>query len=254
MDWTSLQQQWDSQQQAYLPDREDRLGALLDVVQAACGPAPRVLDLAAGTGSITRRLLSRLPGASAVLVDVDPALLAIAAGTFAGDQRVGICRANLATSGWRDALGESDGSFNAVVSATALHWLTPDRVAGVYHEAGALLSAGGVLANADHMGDEGLASLSASFQRLVEARSAGLREQTGALDWDGWWTMLRNQPELAALVAERDEVFRPRDGSSHTESELPSSWHIAALQAAGFRHAGVAWRALNDALVVGIRA
>jgi len=45
MDWNAWQQRWDAQQQAYLPDREERFTAVLDAVEAACGRAPRVLDL-----------------------------------------------------------------------------------------------------------------------------------------------------------------------------------------------------------------
>ena len=74
----SWQRSWDRQQEGYLPDREDRLGALVDIVEAVGGPTPTILDLACGTGSITRRILARLPGARTVAVDIDPALLAIA--------------------------------------------------------------------------------------------------------------------------------------------------------------------------------
>jgi trans-aconitate methyltransferase len=105
MDWESWQQGWDAQQLAYLPDREERFTAMLDAVEVACGPAPRVLDLAGGTGSITRRVLARLPQATSVLLDVDAALLAIASGTFADDPRVRVCRADLATSDWRGGAG-----------------------------------------------------------------------------------------------------------------------------------------------------
>ncbi|MGB9376554.1 MAG: SAM-dependent methyltransferase, partial [Mycobacteriales bacterium] len=66
MDWEFWQQSWDAQQQAYLPDREERFVAMLDAVESACGDAPRVLDLAGGTGSITRRLLARSPRATSV--------------------------------------------------------------------------------------------------------------------------------------------------------------------------------------------
>src|SRR3954471_16002837 len=121
MDWESWQQRWDRQQEAYLPDREERFAAMLDAVEAACGPAPRVLDLAGGTGSITRRLLKRLPEATSVVLDIDAALLTIAQGSLGGDRRVRICQADLATSGWRDQLAEPDGSFDAVLTATALH-------------------------------------------------------------------------------------------------------------------------------------
>src|SRR5690348_9292392 len=138
MDWESWQRRWDLQQQAYLPDREERFAAMLDAVEAACGPAPRILDLAGGTGSITRRLLARLPQATSVVLDVDAALLTIARGSLDDDPRVRVAQADLATSGWRDELAEPNGSFDAVLTATALHWLSPERLAGVYSEATAL--------------------------------------------------------------------------------------------------------------------
>ena len=253
MDWSHLQDLWDAQQQAYLPDREDRISAMLDIVEVAAGPGPRILDLACGTGSITRRVLIRLPASSAVLVDVDPALLAIAAGTFEGESRVCICSADLRRASWRHALGEPDGAFDAVLTATALHWLPPGRVAGVYQEAAALLRSGGILANADHIVDEGLAVLEKPLRELAQARSQEVQLQTQALDWDGWWTMLKGQPELAPLVAERDEIFGHHEGSSHTESYLSSTWHLSALRAAGFSRTGIAWRRQADAVVVGVR-
>ena len=49
-----------------------------------------MLDLGCGTGSVTLRLLSRLPSARVVALDVDPVLLTIAAANFAGDERVRI--------------------------------------------------------------------------------------------------------------------------------------------------------------------
>ncbi len=104
MDWTAWQQRWDAQQQAYLPDREERFTAVLDAVEAGCGRAPRVLDLAGGTGSITRRVLTRFPAATSVVLDVDAALLAIARGSFTGDPRVRVCSADLATPGWLEQL------------------------------------------------------------------------------------------------------------------------------------------------------
>src|SRR4051794_8762635 len=172
MDWESWQQRWDLQQQAYLPDREERFSAMLDAVEAACGPAPRVLDLAGGTGSITRRLLRRLPAATSVVLDVDAALLTIARGSLGDDARVRICPADLDTPAWRDQLGEPDGSFDAVLTATALHWLTLDRLAGVYAEAAALLRPGGVLVNADRMPDAGLGTLDEALEQLRKRRSA----------------------------------------------------------------------------------
>ncbi len=131
MTWERWQQRWDLQQHAYMPDREERFTAMLDAVEATCASAPAVLDLAGGTGSITRRLLSRLPQSTSTVLDVDAALLMIARGSFADDPRVRVCRADLATPAWRRDLPDPDASFDAVLTATALHWLTPERVAAV---------------------------------------------------------------------------------------------------------------------------
>jgi SAM-dependent methyltransferase len=253
VDWSRLQREWDAQQESYLPDREQRFAAMLDTVDAVAGESPRILDLAGGTGSITRRVLDRFPTASSVVVDVDAALLAIAAGSFAGDDRVRIVPVDLATPAWLETLGETAGSFDAVLTATALHWLPAERVAGVYAEAGTLLRDGGVFANADHMPDDGLTGLSASLTDFSDARHKRTIATTDATDWDGWWIALRAEPELADAVAARDERFAERAGSAHTESTMPSVWHVATLRAAGYTEAGLVWRGLTDAVVVGVR-
>src|SRR4029450_6509579 len=94
------QRSWDRQQEGYMPDREARLGALGDIVEAVAGPSPAGLDLAWGTGSISRRVLARLPHARLVAVDVDPALLAIAGASVGADARVRVVRANTSDPGW----------------------------------------------------------------------------------------------------------------------------------------------------------
>ena len=104
MDVTALQRSWDAQQETSLPDREDRFAAILDAVETIAGPAPRVLDLAGGTGSISLRLRARLPASRSLIVDADPVLLAIAEATFAGDDRVDVVRADLAFPDWLGAV------------------------------------------------------------------------------------------------------------------------------------------------------
>lgn len=250
MDWEMWQRSWDAQQGGYLPDREQRFTAMIDVVEAAGGTSPRVLDLAGGTGSITRRLLARLPKASAVVLDVDAALLAIARGSFAGDERVRVCRADLATAGWLDELDESAGTFDAVLTATALHWLDERRLAGVYAEAVRLLAPGGVLVNADHMPDSGLASINDVLSLVTQRRGAALREQGSVPDWAQWWDEVRADAVLAGPAAERDARFASRQHED-TESTMPVDWHLTALLEGGCGEAGLVWRGLSDAAVCG---
>ena len=101
---------------------------MLDIVEAvARGRPPRVLDLAGGTGSISLRTLRRFPRGTTTLVDVDPVLL---------DHRPGESwttgpRSSPPTCA-RRPLDRSDlphDGYDAVLSATALHWLDPDRLA-----------------------------------------------------------------------------------------------------------------------------
>ena len=123
------QRSWDVLEEEYIPDRELRIGAMLDVVEAAVGDAPTVLDLGCGTGTITSRLLERFPLAHAIAVDVDPVLLTIASATFAEDDRVRIVHADLRDPSWVDAVPEQ---VDAALTATALHWLPEGAVRRLY--------------------------------------------------------------------------------------------------------------------------
>ncbi|GAA3639616.1 class I SAM-dependent methyltransferase [Kineosporia mesophila] len=275
-DWQAWQDQWDAQQEAYLPDREQRFAAMLDAVEATrlpAGPersagrhdesvevpreqiAPRILDLAGGTGSISRRVLWRFPQASTVVLDVDAALLAIARGTFADDPRVRVASVDLGFPNWPAALAselgeEVTGSFDAILTATALHWLTPERVTGVYAEARDLLRPGGLFINADYMPDEGLASLTDGLAR-VERRERTARWEGGVPSWEKWWELMRADPDLAGPTAERDAFYAERRGDHHTESLRPSAWHLQAMRTAGYPETGLVWRGLLDAAVTG---
>jgi SAM-dependent methyltransferase len=244
------QRSWDRQQEGYLPDREARLGALVDIVEAVAGPAPAVLDLACGTGSITRRLLARLPRARVVAVDVDPALLAIARASVGTDDRVQVVRADLTAPGWAAALPVPDGGFDSVVTATALHWLPEPGLRRLYGDLRLVVRPGGVVANADDMVPSDLPRLGAALDGLAEHRQVEAQAD-GRPDWAEWWDEAAADPALAEAVAERQRFF---GGVSHPASFAPpSGWHVAALAAAGFAEAGVAWRQGPGAVVAAVR-
>ncbi len=241
------QRSWDRQQEGYMPDREQRLSALVDIVEAVGGPAPRVLDLACGTGSISRRLLARLPAASTVAVDVDPALLAIATASLGGDPRVCIVRADLGDSGWARVVSET--GFDAVVTATALHWLPEPTLRRLYRDLHGLVRPGGVVANADEMVAAELPQLTQALGELSRRRRAELCAD-GRPDWGAWWDIAATDPVLADAVAERRRLF----GGDHADDfDPPADWHVAALAAAGFAESGIAWRSGTGAVVAAVR-
>ncbi|MFJ8045956.1 class I SAM-dependent methyltransferase [Kitasatospora sp. NPDC096147] len=243
--WNDWQRSWDRQQEWYLPDREERFRVMLDLVEAVAGPAPRVLDLACGTGSISERLLARLPESSSVGVDLDPALLAIARGHFADEPRLSLVTADLRDVGWARAL--PDGPFDAVVTATALHWLATDDLLRLYGDLATLLRPGGVFLNADHTPEPDVPLLRAADAAFQQARQAREKAE-GVLGWKEWWDAAAADPLLAEQVAARSEIYRDhRDGEVH-----PAAWHTARLVESGFREAGVAWRSVDDSLVVAV--
>jgi trans-aconitate methyltransferase len=241
------QESWDRQQAAFLPDREQRFAAMLDAVAATTSnPAPRVLDLAGGTGTIALRALARFPGAQVTVLDQDPVLLAIAASSLR--ERGVVVDADLGDAGWRAKLPHE--GFDAVLTATALHWLPADRVAALYAEVREVLRPGGVFANADHMPEESLPELS---ERLRD-HARGVRETryaTGAAtSWGDWWRLAAADEFLAPRAAERDRIYP--SSAHHQEWTPPAVWHVAALRTAGYTEAGVLWRGGTDAAVVGL--
>ena len=141
-------ERWDAQQERYLPYREERFRIMLDLVaRAADGGRPRVLDLCCGTGSISRRVLERFSDASILAVDMDPAHLELGRRTL-GD-RVEWLDGDVRGRGWAEGL--QTGSFDAVVSATAIHWFQPEEIVTLYRILSRLLREEGVFANADDM-------------------------------------------------------------------------------------------------------
>ena len=242
------QESWDRQQEGYMPDREARLAALLDVVEAVAGPRPLVLDLACGTGTISRRLLERFPRARSIAVDVDPALLTIARATLGDDERVRFVRADLADPAWVGAL--PDTPVDAVLTATAMHWLPEPLLRRVYHDLAGIVRPGGAVANADQMEDQDLPRRGAALTAVEDRRQTRVRAD-GRPDWDAWWDIAAADPLISAAVAERRVRF---GGVNHpAEFDPPSSWHARALRDAGFEEAGVVWRSGGGAVVAGVR-
>ncbi|NEA59295.1 class I SAM-dependent methyltransferase [Streptomyces sp. SID13666] len=245
-DWQSWQKSWDRQQEWYLPDREERFRVMLDMVEALVGPAPKVLDLACGTGSISDRVLRRFPEARSTGVDLDPALLTIARGHFEGESRIEFVTADLRDPRWTDRLPHRE--YDAVLTATALHWLRTDPLRELYGRVAGVLRPGGVFMNADHAPDESTPRINEAERALRHARMA--REKAdGVLDWTEWWDLARQDELLAGPVAARYEIF-----GSHADGEPHSvEWHAQALRDAGFAEARAVWRSVPDALVLGLK-
>src|ERR1700678_945860 len=158
---------WDLQQENSLPDREERFTALIDAVEEGTGRKdPLIIDLGCGPGSLSVRLLDRLPAATIVAVDADPVMLALAQAANADRPGLRFVPVDLRHPGWAAKLN-LDRLADAAVSTTALHWLSPDALAAMYAELAPLLRPGGLLLNGDHLRED--ESLSPVLAKLDEA-------------------------------------------------------------------------------------
>jgi SAM-dependent methyltransferase len=245
-DWQAWQQSWDRQQEYYMPDREERFRIMLDMVEALVGSAPRVLDLACGTGSITARLLARFPEAVSTGVDLDPALLTLARGTFEGDQRVTFVTADLKDPDWPAKLPYA--SYDAVLTATALHWLHDGPLTALYGQVAGLVREGGVFLNADHMAHPGTPRIDAAERALRHARMETAKA-AGAVDWAEWWQLAAKDPALAEPTARRFEIF-----GEHADGDMPSAeWHARVLREKGFDEVRPVWCSPTDTLLLALK-
>jgi SAM-dependent methyltransferase len=255
LDTAAWQASWDRQQELYMPDREERITAMLDVVDAvADNPEPRLLDLAGGTGTITLRALARFPRLRATVVDLDPVLLTIAESTLLeraldpADGRVGVTAADLNDPTWAETLPHKP--YDAVLTATALHWLAPERLTVLVKEIRDVLRPGGVFINADHLTDDALPVLTERLVARSSARREALVAAGAALSWESWWQRAAADPALAPLLEKRAQIY-PTGHS--VEWNPPATWHLNALRAAGFREAGLVWRGGTDAAVAALK-
>ncbi len=245
-DWARWLARWDAQQQRHIPDREERFTAMVDALAAFAGPEPRVLDLGCGPGSLSARVLERLPGATVVAVDADPVLLAIGRGALAGHTTLRFADADL-RSDWVGAL-PSAGPYDAAVSTTALHWLGLDQLVRLYHTLAGVLRPGGVFLDGDRL----------DFDHDQQAIATGAREirpewpaaPEGAEDYDAWWAAAFAEPALSAEVAERARRAHthPHDNEAHSYE-----FHRAALFAAGFAEVGTVWQRLSNRVLIAVR-
>ncbi|MFL6125912.1 class I SAM-dependent methyltransferase [Actinophytocola sp.] len=236
---------WDAQQERYIPDREERFRVVIDVVREVTGGGPAgVVDLGCGPGSLSRRLAEALPRVRVVGVDADPLLLGL--GRANTDPRVRLVEADLANPGWADATG-LPGPWDAAVSSTALHWLSPADLGQLYRTLAANLRPGGVFVNADHMG-LGRPTLDTIADAIRDARTRRAGTE-GNEEWGAWWQALQQDDDLAPLLDARSNMAIAHSG----DNGLTVWQHAELLRQAGFAEAGPVWQFGDDHVLVAVR-
>jgi len=237
-DWKELLSSWDRQQESFNPDRERRFGFMFDALEVSLPHRFTALDLGSGPGSLSARLLRRFPGGRVVAVDYDPVTRRIGQGALGRmGGRLTWVDAKLGAPGWVDRL--PPGSFDAALSTTALHWLTPRGLRSLYRDLGRRLRRGGIFLNGDYLpwGPTGR-SLDRLADRMWKLRVREWRRgkpggEWGA--WEKWWESVEKMPALRPEFEERKR--RAAGHPKHTDLSL--RFHENALKRAGFRDVAV---------------
>lgn len=256
----ALLKRWDIQQEGYIKEREERFGVMFEILEAAFGDGFSVIDAACGPGSLALRLLDRFPRAKVIAVDIDPVLLEIARVALAPyGERVRVVEADLSVPSWPAIVMEGFAALgadmpSALVSTTALHWLSPGALAELYGAAAEILQPGGIVLNGDHMRFDGRWPTLRSVAKMVRDRKEAEAVENGADDWAAWWASVAELPRLAALKTARDAFFASRPPKRKTSGDDCSvDFHVAALRHAGFSETGTAWQNFDNYVVFGRR-
>lgn len=243
---------WDAMQTSYIPARERRFQMMFDLLEAGLPSRFRVLDLGAGPGSLSTRLLERFPKARSVALDYDPVLPAVGRRALSPQlaRRLTWVDADLRDPRWPDAL--PPGRFQAVVSTTALHWLKPPALRAVYREVYRRLAPGGLFLNGDKASlSEDEPALRALIVRAIEVHR---RREPDPLapsnEWLAFWHALAKEPSLRPLIEERNRRFPDK---SHHENEPSAAAHLRFLRQAGFSEADVVWRRYSNVIMIARR-
>lgn len=246
-DATAWVHRWDRQQELYLPEREEVFSYMFDVLERLDARPGRLLDLACGPGSLAERTLARYSDAEVEALDFDPVVLALGRAHL-GD-RVRWIDADLRQPDWTDHFAR--GSFEAIVTSTALHWLESDQLTDLTRGINRLLRPGGVFLNYDTLaGGPETPRLTALMQETGQQEWAMRAGESGVENFATWWERLTEAElgwqDLFAVRQRRLEGRHAGDGTTFDE------WRDA-LRGAGFGEAGVLMQRWDRRLLAAIR-
>lgn len=177
--------------------------------ELALGPGRTVLDVAAGTGKLTRELVPT--GATVVAVEPVPAMRAVL-------ERV-VPEAT-ALDGTAEALPVADGSVDAVVVASAFHWFDATAAAAEFHR---VLRPGGRLALLWNR-----RRLDQALQEAVDEVIGRYRRRPPRPSREGWREPLESSG-LFEPAAEREVPFEQVLDADRFVDRFTSISYVAAL-------------------------
>lgn len=198
-------------------------GALEAVLEAASWSVPRrILELGAGTGTLTRLLLERFPKAEITAVDGSAEMLEKAADklrAFGG-------RVRLKQAYFERILDEgAGGSFDLIVSSFALHHMRHADMPSFFSSLRGSLTPGGRLVVADY---------------VLTPHSELQRHYEGV--WVDW--RRRNMKSVLGFEQDREAAFAEHEETKRAEGDNPAGLQdlLGWMGGAGFQEPECHWK------------
>ncbi len=245
-DWQAWITRWDKMQERYIVKRAERFEIMTSLIRQTQNPVQRIVDLGCGTGSLMLEMLYAFPKAKIMGIDFDPTLLPLAQNRLAKfGNRVNLLFEDLRQDNWLQHFSEP---VDAVVSATALHWLEKDELTNLYYKIAKILRTGGIFLNADHVG-----STNKKIQQAWENSRQDIlnRQENTGPTWEVFWSEYINALGLKSKEV-RQRVLNGWKGG--VEEGMSLDWHFERLKAAGFVYIDCFWRSDCDAIYGGINS
>ena len=192
---------YDAARRRLVPMFDTFYSTAVQALELAREPITRVLDLGAGTGHLSERVLAAHPGAEVVLLDGAPAMLDQARARLGERARylVGDLTAPLPVGPW-----------DAIVSALAIHHLADHDKADLFARVRDALAPGGVFVNAEQVAGATPALEDYNLRRHeLAARELG----TDDAEWEAAVERMRHDRKMTVR------------------------WHLARFREAGFSDA-----------------
>lgn len=250
IDWNNWIERWDKMQQGYLPWREHSYKLMFDAIEFWLPNNFVALDLACGPGSISCRLLNRFSNAQSIGVDFDPVLLAIGQNTMSsGGDRMRWIKADIRETSWVESLPVK--KVDVILSSTALHWLAPNELIGLYMQLGNLLPPGGLFLNADEMRPSS-SQIWPFFHKWSRQAWANIFSEPDSESWEDYWKAVADEPGFKEFYEEHISLMSTQHCSSDAwGASYPL--HASMLQAAGFQAIETLWQDGIERVIIAIR-
>ena len=245
-----LLQDWDATHLRQDRDRFSRIDLMIDILDAQMPSRFTVLDLGAGPGSVSRRILDRIPRASVIALEVRPFFVRMGARALDGyDGRCRWVTADFCGKDWDTSLPEE--SIDAVFSHAALHRLRPARIQGLYRSLARHLHPGGILLNGDRIPwstrQKPLNDLANRIRKIRTRRGVRSSQRETSEGWAKWWAHVRTVTELRKSINQWN-AHATKERPPKREVDLET--HVRFLREAGFRSVATVWQNLDARVIL----